>query len=165
MARPWQTPDLFDLYAGFVESGGWWDLVDWLATHRVGDLLRGHRVAVSPKVRGLMKSANMWHRRTAIICQNRHGPETDLSLLFDAIAAADESVAPTPSTTTWAWTKKDEAFFRRKAIGWALRDLRKHRPDIVDDFLREHRGRLSGLSVREALKHADPALRQAIVDA
>lgn len=43
-------------------------------------------------------------------------------------------------------------FFLRKAIGWALREYSKSRPEVVIDYVEKHSQRLSNLSKREALK-------------
>jgi 3-methyladenine DNA glycosylase AlkD len=44
-------------------------------------------------------------------------------------------------------------FFIRKAIGWALRDHARARPQAVRSFLKKHQTQLSSLTVREAGKH------------
>lgn len=44
-------------------------------------------------------------------------------------------------------------FFIRKAIGWALRDHARTRPQAVRGFLKKHQSVLSGLTQREAGKH------------
>jgi 3-methyladenine DNA glycosylase AlkD len=43
-------------------------------------------------------------------------------------------------------------FFLRKGIGWAMRSLAKHRPNVVRGWLKRWAERLSPLSVREAKK-------------
>jgi 3-methyladenine DNA glycosylase AlkD len=79
----------------------------------------------------------MWKRRAAIICQLRRKRDTDLALLYDCI---EPNLA-------------DGEFFIRKAIGWALRQYAWTDPREVKRYVRAHRGRLSPLSVREALKN------------
>ena len=44
-------------------------------------------------------------------------------------------------------------FFIRKAIGWVLREVAKKRPDAVHDFLAPRIDRVSGVTVREAVKY------------
>jgi 3-methyladenine DNA glycosylase AlkD len=44
-------------------------------------------------------------------------------------------------------------FFLRKAIGWALRQHAWTDPGEVQRYVRRNRDRLSGLSIREALKN------------
>ena len=80
---------------------------------------------------------DMWLRRSAILCQNRHKERTDQEMLFDfCLRRAHE-----------------KEFFIRKAIGWALREYARTRPEEVRAFLLEHGDKLSGLSRREAAKH------------
>ena len=49
--RAHQDPATLDLYRHLVVSGAWWDFVDSLASHNVGDLLAGHPSEVTPVVR------------------------------------------------------------------------------------------------------------------
>jgi 3-methyladenine DNA glycosylase AlkD len=49
----------------------------------------------------------------------------------------------------------EREFFVRKAIGWALREYARSRPEAVRGFLAEHGSTLSGLSRREAAKHLE----------
>ena len=50
----------------------------------------------------------------------------------------------------------------RKAIGWVLRDVSKRRPMLTYGFLRAHRDRMSGLTLREGAKHLEAAEREAL---
>jgi 3-methyladenine DNA glycosylase AlkD len=84
---------------------------------------------------------DLWLIRTALLHQLRYRAKTDAAWLFAACAAH----AGHPD------------FFVRKAIGWALRQYARDDPDAVRDFVAAHRDRLSGLSVREALKHLKAA--------
>jgi 3-methyladenine DNA glycosylase AlkD len=79
----------------------------------------------------------MWLRRTAILAQVRFRDETDLTLLEDCIA---------PSIAR-------KEFWLRKAIGWALRSYAYTDMAWVKRYVAAH-PELSGLSKREALKHA-----------
>jgi len=77
-----------------------------------------------------------WRRRTSIISQLHAKGAADVDLLRDCVAA----------------NFGDRDFFVRKAIGWALREYSKTDGEWVRRFVREHRGELSPLSAREALK-------------
>ena len=44
-------------------------------------------------------------------------------------------------------------FFIRKAIGWVLREVAKKRPDAVREFLAPRVDRVSGVTIREAVKY------------
>ena len=136
-----QDPEALDLYRHLVVTGAWWDLVDPLATRRVGPILAGHRAQVTPVVRAWADEQDLWLRRTAILAQLHHGATTDLALLRDVLEANLEG------------SRHGSAFFVRKAVGWALRQHARTDPDWVRAFVAEHHGRLSGLSTREALKH------------
>ena len=50
---------------------------------------------------------------------------------------------------------EEREFFIRKAIGWVLREAGKATPSRVVDFLATNMNRISGLSLREAVKHLD----------
>ncbi len=135
--RVWVDSDSMALWRHLIVTGGWWDVVDDVATH----LVREVRV-VNPDTEGLRLrewavSDGLWLRRTAIIAQVGLTSRVDRGLLVDAIE---------PNLT-------DRDVFIRKAIGWALRDHARVAPDWVRSFVDRHAGDLSGLSRREALKH------------
>ncbi len=134
-ARQWQDPDALPIYDEMVVTGAWWDLVDEVATRRIGPILRAAPGAVTPVMRAWAEDADLWRRRTAIICQIGSKAATDLDLLTFAIEA----------------NLGDRDFFIRKAIGWALREHAKTDPDWVRDFVAGHED-LSPLSRREALR-------------
>ena len=74
--REFQTPESLPLYEHLIVTGAWWDLVDDVS-HRVGDVLRGHRAATGAVIRAWSVRPDRWLRRTAIICQLGHRRETD----------------------------------------------------------------------------------------
>ena len=122
------------LYEHLLRTGQWWDLVDE-ASHAVGLVVRAHPAAAA-RMRAWATDADLWVRRSAIICQLQHKEHTDLPLLSDVIEANQD----------------DGEFFIRKAIGWALRDYARTDGAWVRAFVTNH-PRLSPLSRREALKH------------
>ncbi|MDQ7805699.1 DNA alkylation repair protein [Amycolatopsis sp. A133] len=134
--RGWQDPELVPMYEEMIVTGAWWDHVDELAIRRIGPILQAGRAELTPIMRAWANNADLWRRRTAIICQVGAKEDTDTDLLTDAIEPAIG----------------EPEFFLRKGIGWALRDYAKTAPDWVRWFVDEHPG-LSGLSRREALKH------------
>jgi 3-methyladenine DNA glycosylase AlkD len=91
----------------------------------------------------------LWTRRAAILCQIRCKRDTDLSLLYDCI----EPSLSGHSTRANDGSLMAGQFFIRKAIGWALRQYAWVDPREVKRYVKENRGRLSGLSIREALKN------------
>jgi 3-methyladenine DNA glycosylase AlkD len=116
-------------------NNSWWDSVDGLASV-ASTVLRQH-----PNARGIVRAwavhESFWVNRLAILHQNGWGPLTDQALLFELCLAHAHT----------------QEFFIRKAIGWALRDYARHKPNEVRNFVQANRHSLSALSVREALKH------------
>lgn len=143
MARRWSafhTVESMPLYERLVIEGGWWDLVDEIAVNLVGPAVRSDREAGWPFIDRWSASDDLWLRRTAILCQLKWREETDARRLF----ASCEAHLDEPD------------FFIRKAIGWALRTYARTDPESVRSFLRDHRERVSGLTMREATKHIGP---------
>ncbi len=124
------------LYRTMIIQGAWWDLVDEIAVHLVGEVLRKQPEKVYPLMDAWIEDDDLWVRRTAILCQIRFKEKTDRERLFAyCLNHAHE---------------KD--FFIRKAIGWALREYSKTDPEKVLDFCEKHREILAGLSYREATR-------------
>jgi 3-methyladenine DNA glycosylase AlkD len=136
---PFRTPSALPLYEELIVSGAWWDFVDEIATHLVGELLASHPKPLSKTLTAWSRDADLWKRRTAIIAQLSFRERTDADSLFRWIE---------PSLTS-------TEFFLRKAIGWALREYSKSAPDVVRRYVVDHADVLSPLSRREALKVLD----------
>jgi len=128
-----------DLFERMIVEGAWWDFVDELASSIVGRILLEDRQRMRPVLEGWIEHDDMWLRRSAILSQNRHKAQTDQGMLFDFCLRRSH----------------EKEFFIRKAIGWALRDYARIRPNEVRRFLAEHGERFSGLSRREASKHLE----------
>ena len=135
------TLDALPMLEELIVSGAWWDLVDGVATHLIGRLLRDHPVYMKPLMLHWAKDANVWKRRTAILCQIGLKQETDLQLLFACIE---------PSLGR-------SEFFLQKAIGWALRQYAWTDAEVIEGYVVAHGARLSALSRREALKNVGRA--------
>jgi 3-methyladenine DNA glycosylase AlkD len=122
-----------------VQRKSWWDSVDALAGV-VGDILlqarqQGHDGQHT--MDSCLGHSNVWVRRVAMLHQLGWKEQTDESrLLTYALRLASEP-----------------DFFIRKAIGWALRDYARTRPEAIRAFLAQHGQVFSGLTRREAGKH------------
>jgi 3-methyladenine DNA glycosylase AlkD len=125
------------MFEEMIVSGAWWDFVDAIATHQLGDVLRAEPEPMSRLIRRWASDDHMWKRRAAILSQIRFKGDTDLDLLYECI---EPNIAHTD-------------FFIRKAIGWALRQYAWHDPREVKRYVKANRARLSGLSIREAMKN------------
>lgn len=140
--RECRKPGSLPMFEELIVTGAWWDYVDEVA-HIVGEMLRDHPREMRRVMRDWSNDANMWKRRVSIICQNAFKEKTDLRLLYS-------NIEPNLS---------DRDFFIRKAIGWALRAYAWTDPVEVARYVRENGSRLSGLSIREALKNVPAGLR------
>ena len=122
-----------------VQRKPWWDTVDGLAGV-VGDVLlraRANQPDVQRAMDACLSHPSLWVRRVAMLHQLGWKAQADESRLFHyALSLGSEP-----------------DFFIRKAIGWALRDHARNRPEAVRAFLAQHADRLSGLTRREAGKY------------
>jgi 3-methyladenine DNA glycosylase AlkD len=136
-ARAFEDLDALPMYEEMIATGAWWDIVDVIASHRLGALLRKYPEPMRRTMRKWSRSRDIWKRRASILCQLGFKRHTDLSLLYTCIE---------PSLAS-------QEFFLRKAIGWALRQYAWTDPDEVRRYVREHANELSRLTRREALKN------------
>jgi 3-methyladenine DNA glycosylase AlkD len=135
--KPFRTFVSVPMFEEMIVTGAWWDFVDAIAGHQLGDVLRAEPRRMKPLMRRWSKDADMWKRRASILCQLGYKRETDLGLLYACIE---------PSLSS-------KEFFLRKAIGWALRQYAWTDPREVRRYVKANRERLSGLSIREAMKN------------
>ncbi len=135
--RDYQRMKALPMYREMVVTGAWWDWVDAVAVQRLVHLLRRSPKVMARQMRAWAHSRDLWKRRSAIICQIKQKADTDLDLLYDAIAPAIG----------------EREFFLRKAIGWALREHAKTDPHEVIRYVRQHKDSLSPLSKREAVRN------------
>ncbi len=131
------VPESLPLYRRLIVEGAWWDLVDDVATHLVRELVIDRPAETWPIVDIWNHDADLWLRRSSIICQVGAKERTDVGRLFAYCAASLD----------------DQEFFIRKAIGWALREHSKTDPVEVADFVRAHGPEMAGLTLREASKY------------
>lgn len=136
-ARAFQRPAAVKMYEEMIVTGAWWDYVDGIASHRIGQILRDYPAPMRRKMLSWSKSPDMWKRRTSILCQLGYKGDTDLDLLYSCIE---------PSLGS-------KEFFLQKAIGWALRQYAWTDAGEIRRYVQRNRERLSALSVREALKN------------
>jgi 3-methyladenine DNA glycosylase AlkD len=129
-------PELLEVVGELVITKSWWDTIDALAAKVVGPLVQRHPSLVAT-LDAWIDGDELWLARTAILHQLGYKEDTDVDRLF---------------SSALAWAACPD-FFARKAIGWALRQYAYTDADAVSDFVAEHAGALSPLTVREATKH------------
>lgn len=138
------------------EDGPVWDLIaDWaqgfdswaLADH--ASVAGGKRLVADParldQVEGWTGAANMWTRRAALVMTL---PWTRLTHPKPAETAVRMRVL------NWAAGYADDRdWFIQKAVGWWLRDLSKHAPNLTQGWIADHGARLAPFARREAVRH------------
>ena len=58
---------------------------------------------------------------------------------------------------------EEKEFFIRKAIGWILREMSKKRPELVADWVIARKSRMSGLTLREAVRRMPDEQRERVL--
>jgi 3-methyladenine DNA glycosylase AlkD len=127
----------------------WLDDIDtWALTDPLGWCL-GKLITRNPELSKVLaewgKSDNRWRRRMSILpyvdisTKNQYRPEYGIMIL--------RALEP---------HLEDREFFVAKAVGWALRQLSYHEPDMVREFIHQHRGEMSKLAIREGSRKLPP---------
>ena len=125
-----------------VRESRTWALVDGLAGDVIGRLVEADASGVSPRLDQWSTDGDFWIRRASLLAELRpirHGARLDRFL-----ARAEGML-------------EEKEFFIRKAIGWALREAGKRRPDEVTAWLAPRTHRSSGVTMREAVKYLPAA--------
>jgi 3-methyladenine DNA glycosylase AlkD len=132
--RHYVAKDLDDIEY-LITSHSHWDTVDFIAKHILGQFLMECSELRDKTIQRFSESDNMWLNRSAILFQLGYKEKTDFQLLQRLCLAH----------------KTSNAFFIRKAIGWALREYAKVDIAAVEQFVTNTD--LKPLSKKEALKH------------
>ncbi|MFM2439604.1 MAG: hypothetical protein RLZ16_602 [Bacteroidota bacterium] len=119
-----------------ITNKSWWDSVDSTNTHVISKFFIQFPEYIPSYTNKWNKSTNIWLQRMSILFQLTYKQKTDTTLLATYIEHCI----------------KEQDFFIRKAIGWALRAYTYQDVNWVKSFVKAHPN-LSPLSKREALKH------------
>jgi 3-methyladenine DNA glycosylase AlkD len=123
---------------GLIRASRTWAYVDALAVKVVGDLVRRY-----PELAAVLDTwvtdENFWIRRTSLLAllPGVRAGEPDLERLS---AYGDVLIG-------------EREFFIRKALGWVLREVAKGEPAWVTAWVRSRVTRISGVTIREAVRH------------
>lgn len=123
-----------------------WAMLDYLATRHLGTLAMNYPNEVYPKVRKWTKSKHLWTRRA--------------SILIHVMPSRKKQLRAEYAIPTFEELLHEKEFFIRKAIGWTLREIGKHYPDLTLEFLREHKEEASGLTMREGGRNLPIEMRK-----
>jgi len=128
----------------FITTVTGWAQLDGVAVLAVGSIVDKDKNAAKYLSKWI-KSDNFWVRRAAILSQIlefRRG-QGDFKLFEHLVA---------PQFAEGKDWSKEERFFIRKAIGWALRELAPHNPEAAFNFAKKYKTQMSGLTYREATR-------------
>jgi 3-methyladenine DNA glycosylase AlkD len=127
-----------------------WAYVDALAVKVVARLVWRY-----PRLAGTLdtwvEDENLWIRRTALLALlpdiRRDTPD------LDRVSEYGDKVI------------EEREFFIRKALGWVLRELAKREPAWVTEWVRSRVATISGVTIREAVRHLPGPDREALLAA
>jgi 3-methyladenine DNA glycosylase AlkD len=142
-------PTDLTLLKRLIRESRTWALVDVLAGDVIGRLLIRHPRAESRLDRWAV-DRDFWVRRAALLAMLeplKHGAS------FRRFAGYADGMLD------------ETEFFIRKAIGWVLRETGKRRPQEVFEWLAPRTARVSGVTIREAVKYLDPDQRDELLNA
>jgi 3-methyladenine DNA glycosylase AlkD len=121
-----------------IRASRTWAYVDVLAEKVVGGLVIRFPF-LGGTLDGWARDENFWIRRTSLLA------------LLPGIRAGTPDLG---RLSAYGETLVEEReFFIRKALGWVLRELAKSDPAWVTAWVRDHLSVVSGVTVREAVRH------------
>ncbi len=140
-AQPREQSGIYRFYLAHTKFVNNWDLVDTSAPYIVGRYLLKRPRAI---LRKLAKSSMLWERRIAIVATfafMRAGETEDTFAIAQMLLGDGHELI-------------------HKAVGWALREAGKKKPDQLLSFLEEHYERMPRTALRYAIERFDPAERR-----
>ncbi|HYM21244.1 MAG TPA: DNA alkylation repair protein [Candidatus Kapabacteria bacterium] len=132
-----------------VDTCEGWATLDYLTTRILGNMTIAYPQEIYPKVSTWTKSKHLWTRRAAI--------------LIHVWPARKKQLHAEYALPTFEKLLREKEFFIRKAIGWTLREMCKHYPEMVIEFLKEHRDEVSGLTMREGSRKLPARLKKQLI--
>lgn len=127
-----------------------WAYVDTLATKVAGGLITRY-----PHLAGALdrwaSDENFWIRRSALLA------------LLPGVRSGSPDL--TRLTRYGDAMVEEREFFIRKALGWVLRELAKSDPAWVRTWVGDHVAVVSGVTIREAVRHLPDGDREALLGA
>lgn len=131
-------PEDMALIERLIRESRTWALVDGLAASVAGSLVARHPALNGPLDRWAV-DPDFWVRRSALLALL--GPIRQGGGDFERFGRYADGML------------EEREFFIRKAIGWVLREASKKRPQLVYEWVEPRTGRISGVTLREALRY------------
>lgn len=127
-------------YAALFDDGHIfdWNLCDWFCVRVLGPTIATHGTGAARAIAAWREAENLWRARSSLVAfVNLVRDERWHSLIERSAATLIER----------------EERFAKTAVGWVLRDLSKHEPQLVTRFIERHRSSFSNEALRNATKH------------
>ena len=140
--------DDLPLLERLIRESRTWALVDPLAASVAGVVVRNHPAAATVLDRWSADD-DFWVRRAAVLAL-LPGVRADQPDLVRLARYADAML-------------DEKEFFIRKALGWVLREVGQREPAWVVAFLEPRLDRVSGVTIREAVKRLPEADRDTLL--
>jgi 3-methyladenine DNA glycosylase AlkD len=139
----------------FVRQSCTWALVDGLSGDVAARIVLRHPddPVVDAVLRRWGADGDFWVRRAALLAHLHTVGRRGHFVGWDRFSRLADSMLD------------EREFFVRKAIGWVLREAGKHRPRLVVDFVRPRIARISGVTIREAVRYLDAPDRDELLAA
>jgi 3-methyladenine DNA glycosylase AlkD len=137
----------------FLRDSRTWALVDGLAGDVAAEITLRHPLdpTIDQTLRRWADDGDFWLQRSAVLAHlGMVGRAGDFAAWDRLCELADALL-------------DEREFFVRKAIGWVLRESGKRRPTAVVEFLSPRIPRVSGVTLREAVRYLDPPDREALM--
>jgi 3-methyladenine DNA glycosylase AlkD len=117
-----------------------WNTCDWFCVSVLGPTLAENGMTFARALSKWRNATHLWQARSAAV---------------PFIKVAESSIYyPTIKTVCTTLVARPERF-AKTAVGWLLRDVSRHDPDMVLSFLKSNVERLSLESARNAMKYMD----------
>lgn len=135
---------IYSFYLAHTKNINNWDLVDTSAEHIVGAYLK-NRPEKMEVLLGLANSKSLWEKRIAMLSTFRYIKQGEPG---EALEIAEILL-------------QDNHDLIQKAVGWMLREIGKRCDrQLLIEFLNEHYQAMPRTSLRYAIEHFSPELRQ-----
>jgi 3-methyladenine DNA glycosylase AlkD len=146
---PWR--ESLSRYGSLFERGliADWNTCDWFCVRVLGPVIAANGRGCASAVAKWSTSPHLWKARASVVG------------FVPVIEVLDHH--PIVLRACAVLIRRDERF-AKTAVGWILRDLSKHDPRSVTEFLNENLVYFSTESVRNALKYSPEAIRRKFLE-
>jgi 3-methyladenine DNA glycosylase AlkD len=126
-----------------------WNVCDWFCVRLLGPMIKQNKMPFAKSLAVWKDASYLWQARSALV------PFT--------LVSADSTYYPLINSTASTLIRREERF-AKTAVGWVLRDISKHSPDIIVQFLTDHLAHFTTETIRNATKYFEKVEQQRWID-